>query len=147
MHILTLREKTILQTRCRIHLSSNRLEKLKKTKRKNLNTQRKPLYIKVLTWRAARDTPASQAASSATVASQQYPPQTSRLKTVRRTVFLTPLTPSGFESLTSTQKNKRTGNTRGVSCSFGVLQGIHLLRRLRPRRPLLRNSTRLRLHG
>ncbi|MBQ3128803.1 MAG: hypothetical protein IJC13_07185 [Clostridia bacterium] len=62
MHILILREKTILQTRCQIHLSSNRLEKalekLKKTKRKNLNTQRKPLYIKVLTWRATRDTPA-----------------------------------------------------------------------------------------
>ena len=39
-------------------------------------------------------------ACSATAAAQQYPPHTSRLKTVRRTVFSTPLTLSGFESLT-----------------------------------------------
>ena len=50
-------------------------------------------------WRRARDAPATQVASSATVALQQYPPQTSPLKTVHRTVFLSRLTPSGFESL------------------------------------------------
>ena len=33
------------------------------------------------------------------------------------------LTLSGFVALANI-KNKRTGSTRGVSCSFGVLQGI-----------------------
>ena len=37
-------------------------------------------------------------ASSATVAVQQYPPRTSELKTVHRTVFLTFLTLLGFKS-------------------------------------------------
>ena len=41
---------------------------------------------------------ASRLACSATVAKRQYPPHTSLLKTVHRTVFLTPLTLSGFES-------------------------------------------------
>ena len=41
--------------------------------------------------------------TSATAALRQYPPRPSRLKTVRRTVFFTPLTLSGFESL-ATQK-------------------------------------------
>ncbi len=53
----------------------------------------------IIFWRRARDTPALQVASSVTVAVQQYPPQTSRLKTIHRIVFLTPLTPSGFEFL------------------------------------------------
>ena len=43
-------------------------------------------------------------ASSATVALQQYPPQTSELKTVHRTVFLTLLTPLGFKPRSETKK-------------------------------------------
>ena len=40
---------------------------------------------------------ASRLTCSATVAKRQYPPHTLLLKTVHRTVFLTPLTLSGFE--------------------------------------------------
>ena len=54
-------------------------------------------------------------ACSATAAAQQYPPHTSRLKTVRRTVFLTPLTLSGFESL---ENKKRTEATPAVLLLF-----------------------------
>ena len=57
---------------------------------------------------------ASRLACSATVALRQYPPHTSRLKTVHRTVFLTPLTLSGFESL-----NKKTEATQ--NCIASVL--------------------------
>ena len=63
---------------------------------------------------------ASRLACSATVAKRQYPPHTSLLKTVHRTVFLTPLTLSGFESL-----NKKTEATQKLYCfCFGALQGI-----------------------
>ena len=54
-------------------------------------------------------------ACSATAAAQQYPPHTSRLKTVRRTVFSTPLTLSGFESL---ENKKRTEATPAVLLLF-----------------------------
>ena len=57
---------------------------------------------------------ASRLTCSATVAKRQYPPHTSRLKTVHRTVFLTPLTLSGFESL-----NKKTEATQ--NCIASVL--------------------------
>ena len=59
-------------------------------------------------------------ACSATAAAQQYPPHTSRLKTVRRTVFSTPLTLSGFESPLSI-KIKATPT---VLLLLGALQGI-----------------------
>ncbi len=64
--------------------------------------KQKPARIKdscgFFAWQGQKDTPVSQAASSATVALQQYPPQTSELKTVHRTVFFTLLTPLGFKS-------------------------------------------------
>ena len=54
-------------------------------------------------------------ACSATAAAQQYPPHTSQLKTVHRTVFSTPLTLSEFESL---ENRKRTEATPAVSLLF-----------------------------
>lgn len=54
-------------------------------------------------------------ACSATAAAQQYPPHTSRLKTVHQTVFSTPLTLSGFESL---ENKKRTEATPAVLLLF-----------------------------
>ena len=59
-------------------------------------------------------------ACSSTAAPRQYPPHTSRLKTVRRTVFLTSLTLSGFESqLVYKQKRNRFCD----SFFRGALQG------------------------
>ena len=67
-------------------------------------------------------------ACSATAAAQQYPPHTSRLKTVHRTVFLTPLTLSGFESL---ENKKRTEATLAVLLPFlARCKGFSRLRRL-----------------
>ena len=66
---------------------------------------------------------ASRLACSATVAKRQYPPHTSLLKTVRRTVFLTPLTLSGFES-PQFYKNKKREAIPKYHFSFGALQGI-----------------------
>ena len=59
-------------------------------------------------------------ASSATAASRQYPPHTSRLKTAHRAVFFTSLTLSGFESPLSI-KIKATPT---VLLLLGALQGI-----------------------
>ena len=73
------------------------------------NKEKSPTSIKDigLLWQGQKDTPALQAASSATVAMQQYPPQTSRLKTIHRIVFLTPLTLLGFKSLKLYYRNKK----------------------------------------
>ena len=46
------------------------------------------------------DTGALRLICSTTVASQQYPSRTTRLKTVHRTVLFTPCSPSVFESHT-----------------------------------------------
>ena len=62
-------------------------------------TNKKPPYWVVsCLWQGQKDTPVSQATSSAAVASQQHPPQTSELKTIHRIVFFTLLTPLGFKS-------------------------------------------------
>ncbi len=68
-------------------------------------------------------------ASSATVALQQYPPQTSLLKTVHRTVFLTQLTLLGFKSRTY-QKQKRT-ELKVLSVSVVGVAGFERLKTLR----------------
>ncbi len=69
---------------------------------------------------ARRETPAPQAASSPTAASQQYPSRTSRLKTIHRIVFFTPLTPSVFESLV----RKNAQSTKVLAHFFGPPEGI-----------------------
>ena len=63
-------------------------------KKKRSNTE-----VSLLFWRAARDTGGKPPCVLGDRRKATYPPHTSRLKTVHRTVFLTPLTLSGFESL------------------------------------------------
>ena len=87
-------------------------------------------------WRAARDTvfAAQSLASSATVASQQYPPHRSSLKTVHRTVLLT-LRPSQVQALQIDNYSKRV-----VFLPFFWSRWQDLnLRPLRPERSALPN--------
>ena len=84
---------------------------------------------------------ASRLACSATVARRQYPPHTSRLKTVHGTVFLTSLTLSGFESL-----NKKTEATQNrIASVLARCKGYRRQTALRARRPSQSDSTRLTL--
>ena len=77
------------------------LEMLPKTKKKKPFKLQKLRVIKAFNLARCKGySRLRRLACSATAAAQQYPPHTSRLKTVRRTVFSTPLTLSGFESLT-----------------------------------------------
>ena len=74
---------------------------------------------------------ANRLACSATVAWRQYPPHTSRLKTVHGTVFLTSLTLSGFESL-----NKKTEATQNrIASVLARCKGYRRQAALRARRP------------
>ena len=84
---------------------------------------------------------ANRLACSATVAWRQYPPHTSRLKTVHGTVFLTSLTLSGFESL-----NKKTEATQNrIASVLARCKGYRRQAALRARRPSRGDSTRLTL--
>ena len=98
------------------------LEMLPKTKKKKaLQTPKAQSYQGFFLARCKGYSRLRRLACSATAAAQQYPPHTSRLKTVPRTVFSTPLTLSGFESL----ENKKNGsNTCGIASVLGALQGI-----------------------
>ena len=91
------------------------LEMLPKTKKKPFKLQKLRVIKAFNLARCKGYSRLRRLACSATAAAQQYPPHTSRLKTVRRTVFLTPLTLSGFESL---ENKKRTEATPAVSLPF-----------------------------
>ena len=69
----------------------------------------------------------SRLACSATVAKRQYPPHTSLLKTVHRTVFLTPLTLSGFESPLSFIKTKKEKEYRSITSLLARCKGFEPL--------------------
>ena len=99
------------------------LEMLPKTKKKKPFKLQKLRVIKAFNLARCKGySRLRRLACSATAAAQQYPPHTSRLKTVHRTVFLTPLTLSGFESLENIKKNR--SNTCGIASVLGALQGI-----------------------
>ena len=105
------------------------LEMLPKTKKKKaLQTPKAQSYQGFFLARCKGYSRLRRLACSATAAAQQYPPHTSRLKTVHRSVFLTPLTLSGFESL---ENKKRTEATPTVLLLFlARCKGYSRLRRL-----------------
>ena len=113
----TSRLKTVRRTVFLTPLTLSGFESLENKKR----TEAIPTVLLLFLARCKGYSRLRRLACSATAAAQQYPPHTSRLKTVRRTVFLTPLTLSGFESL----ENKKNGsNTCGIASVLGALQGI-----------------------
>ena len=112
----TSRLKTVPRTVFLTPLTLSGFESLEKKRTEAIPTVSLPFLARCKGYSRLR-----RLACSATAAAQQYPPHTSRLKTVHRTVFLTPLTLSGFESL----ENKKNGiNTCGIASVLGALQGI-----------------------
>ena len=107
----TSRLKTVRRTVFSTPLTLSGFESLENKKR----TEATPAVLLLFLARCKGYSRLRRLACSATAAAQQYPPHTSRLKTVRRTVFSTPLTLSGFESL---ENKKRTEATPAVLLPF-----------------------------
>ena len=105
------RLKTVHRTVFLTPLTLSGFESLENKKR----TEATPTVLLLFLARCKGYSRLRRLACSATAAAQQYPPHTSRLKTVRRTVFSTPLTLSGFESL---ENKKRTEATPAVLLPF-----------------------------
>ena len=107
----TSRLKTVHQTVFSTPLTLSGFESLENKKR----TEATPAVLLLFLARCKGYSRLRRLACSATAAAQQYPPHTSRLKTVHQTVFSTPLTLSGFESL---ENKKRTEATPAVLLLF-----------------------------